>query len=166
MSEQVFLSHSEIENDPLQIIASLQHEISRLRKLMTEKISLDYKNRGDESDDVKLKTNDYCKKLAKIYKFRRRREAIFPCREIFSEPGWDILIDLILQESTGKKISISSACLASSAPATTALRWLAALEQNGLVEKEQDSSDGRRQFVRPTHKSRTLMQKLLDEFPD
>jgi DNA-binding MarR family transcriptional regulator len=71
-----------------------------------------------------------------------------------------------LQESSGKKISISSACLASSAPATTALRWLAALEQNGLVEKEQDSSDGRRQFVRPTHKSRTLMQKLLDEFPD
>lgn len=77
---------------------------------------------------------------------RRSRERIFP-PDLFADPAWDILLDLFICEQVSRKVSVSSACLAACVPPTTALRWIAKLEEMGLIERRADGSDGRRQLL-------------------
>lgn len=69
---------------------------------------------------------------------------------LFGDPAWDMLLDLFLQRSAGRCVCVSNLCMASFAPATTALRWIRALEEAGMVERSRDPANGRRVFVRLT----------------
>jgi hypothetical protein len=93
----------------------------------------------------------------KAYRDRRRRADIFGDETLFGEPAWDILLDLFVAGEKGKRVAVTSACIGSGVPSTTALRWLNVLELRGLVEREDDNSDARRSFVRLTAKARALM---------
>jgi DNA-binding MarR family transcriptional regulator len=77
----------------------------------------------------------------------RRTRARYLTPELFADPAWDILLDLLRAEIAHERISVSSACIAAAVPATTGLRWLRALEQRGLVERQRDLHDARRTFV-------------------
>ncbi|MEZ5655102.1 MAG: hypothetical protein R3E04_04340 [Sphingobium sp.] len=59
-------------------------------------------------------------------RIRRRRDAIFSdelgASSIFGEAAWDMLLDLFVSRSENKRVSVSSLCIASGVPATTALR--------------------------------------------
>jgi DNA-binding transcriptional ArsR family regulator len=77
---------------------------------------------------------------------RSRRNAAFDV-ELFGEPVWDILLDLFVARVCGRKISVTSACIASNVPPTTALRWLGVLTDGGLVKRESDEYDQRRSWV-------------------
>lgn len=85
--------------------------------------------------------------VAAEYARRRKREAFFPADVLLGEPGWDLLLDLAIQRCNSKHISITSACIAARVPNTTALRWIAILEQQGLVERSMDAIDRRRTLV-------------------
>ena len=50
----------------------------------------------------------------------------------------------------GQAVSVSNACLAADAPASTALRWLHHLAVDGLVERVPDPGDARRHYIRLT----------------
>lgn len=69
-------------------------------------------------------------------------------REGAGDLAWDILMDLYIGELTGRKTSITSACIASGAPPTTALRYLRALCEAGRIERDRDVKDGRRCWLR------------------
>ncbi len=84
---------------------------------------------------------------------RRIRRSAFLLPDIFGEPGWDMLLDLAAAQLDGRVISVTSACLSSGVPQSTALRWLVMLEAEGLVERHPDETDGRRTVVRPTAKA-------------
>jgi DNA-binding MarR family transcriptional regulator len=51
----------------------------------------------------------------------------------FGDPSWNILLDLTLSHFESKRISVSSASIASGAPGTTALRHLTRLEDAGFI---------------------------------
>lgn len=97
------------------------------------------------------------------YELRRKREAIFAGLELFGEPAWDMLLDLYGAHVKGQLVSVSSACIASAGPATTALRWLGTLQQAGLVERTSDPQDQRRVLVRLTRKGIQQMEIYLRE---
>lgn len=90
----------------------------------------------------------------RIYSGRRQREAALGVARLFSDPAWDILLDILINEGRLKRVSVSSACIASCVPATTALRWIATLEDHGLIERQPDPADARRTFVLLTKKGR------------
>lgn len=98
------------------------------------------------------------------YALRRKRASIFGSPELFGEPAWDILLDLFIAHAEGKSVSVSSACIGSAAPATTGLRWLGVLADEGLVVRENDADDNRRVLVRLTHTGITAMEQFLDAF--
>lgn len=104
---------------------------------------------------------------ARLYKERRARDLIFqqrlPSVSLFGEPAWDILLDLLHAEVTRKRVSVTSACLASSVPATTALRWLSHLADLGLVSRVDDETDKRRAFLRLTSLGSQIMQTYFDK---
>ncbi len=78
---------------------------------------------------------------------RRIRDRIFSDGTLFGEPQWEILLDLFVAYAEGRQISVTSACLASGVPVTTALRHLAALEKAGLIARTTNSEDGRSSYV-------------------
>ena len=96
-------------------------------------------------------------KAKKTYALRRKRDKIFNDIDIFGEPAWDILLDLFIASETGTAISVTSACIASNVPATTALRWITELERNDLIKRDVDERDARRTFVSLTPKGIDLM---------
>lgn len=100
----------------------------------------------------------------KIYALRRKRAAIFGNPDLFGEPAWDILLDLFIAQAESKDVSVSSACIGSAAPATTALRWLGVLVEEGLITRENDPQDNRRVLVRLTSAGLTAMTRFLETF--
>jgi hypothetical protein len=97
------------------------------------------------------------------YNLRRKRAAIFGNAELFGEPAWDILLDLFIAQAEGKSVSVSSACIGSAAPATTGLRWLGVLADEGLVVRENDPEDHRRVMVRLTPSGTAAMERFFNE---
>jgi hypothetical protein len=98
----------------------------------------------------------------KAYALRRKRAAIFGNPDLFGEPAWDILLDLFIAQGEGKPVSVSSACIGSAAPATTGLRWLGVLADEGLVVRENDPEDHRRVLVRLTPAGRAAMERFFE----
>jgi len=91
-----------------------------------------------------------------LYRNRRRRAQHFSQR-LFGEPAWDILLDLYAAAARGEMVSVSNACRAADAPASTALRWLQHLEDECLVERTADPTDARRHFVQLTKRGAERM---------
>ena len=81
-----------------------------------------------------------------LIRARRHRARYLPA-ELFAEPAWDILLDLFRAELAQERIAVSSACVAADVPPTTGLRWLKALVHQGLVIRQCDMRDARRNFV-------------------
>lgn len=84
------------------------------------------------------------------YRARQRRIRHLP-KDLFGEPAWDMLLDLFITALQHRQISVSSACLASGVPSTTALRWLGQLERIGLVERNASPYDQRVVWVKLTN---------------
>ncbi|PTS90435.1 hypothetical protein DBR17_01525 [Sphingomonas sp. HMWF008] len=96
-----------------------------------------------------------------LYRERRVRTRFLDGLAEFGEPAWDILLDLYVAGAEGRKVGVSSACIAACVPTTTALRWLAHLESVGAVERETDPKDGRRNHVRLSLRGEEAMTAYL-----
>lgn len=115
------------------------------------------------ADPVESMDPDVLAELAQaLYKMRATRKKHFPT-DLFGEPGWDILLDLFIAKSHGKMVAVTSACIASQVPATTALRWIAVLEDDGWLLREHDKLDRRRTFLRLTEAGERAMACCLVE---
>jgi hypothetical protein len=81
-----------------------------------------------------------------VIRARRLRGRYFP-EDLFADPAWDMMLDLLQAEISHLRVPVSSLCIAAAVPATTALRWLKTLVQEGLFVRRADPHDGRRVFV-------------------
>jgi DNA-binding MarR family transcriptional regulator len=77
----------------------------------------------------------------------RRLRARFFEEELFADPAWDMMLELLHADLCGRRVSVSSLSAASGVPATTALRWLKAMVDKGLFIRRDDPLDGRRVYV-------------------
>lgn len=96
-----------------------------------------------------------------LWKQRRLRTQWFGNVE-FGEPAWDMLLDLYAAQRSGRRVSISSLCIASGVPPTTALRWIQKMIDDGVFRREADLNDGRRFFVRLSPEATRAMDSYLD----
>lgn len=84
-----------------------------------------------------------------IYDGRMKRRKFLP-NSIFGEPGWDMLLDLFMQDVGGKRVATQSLCIASQVPLSTALRHISTLEAEGLVSRHTSKADKRVTFIQLT----------------
>ncbi len=91
---------------------------------------------------------------------RSDRAAIFDAN-LFSDPAWEMMLDLAVAEVSNRSISVTSLCIASGAPTTTALRRIDDLREAGLVDKMPDARDKRRIVVRLTPLGRERMDTFV-----
>lgn len=78
---------------------------------------------------------------------RRKREREFGR---LHEAQWNILTDLARARITLSKVSVTSACIASRHPPTTALAHIGRLEAKGLIRRKADEADARRFWLHIT----------------
>lgn len=115
-----------------------------------------------EPFENKSSTADKQARVSNVLRFRQKRRTVFD-DTFFGEPAWDMLLQLYATSLRGKgEESVSSLCIASGVPSTTALRWISHLEDGGWVEKSPDPADRRRTFVSLTRKSAVALDAFFD----
>jgi DNA-binding MarR family transcriptional regulator len=91
----------------------------------------------------------------------RRMRGSFFAPGLFSDPAWDMLLDLYAADAEDMPVSVSSLCIASAVAPTTALRWIARMTEDGLLERRPDATDRRRAFMALTDVARVGMRGYL-----
>jgi DNA-binding MarR family transcriptional regulator len=97
-----------------------------------------------------------------IYQARRRRLQHFD-ESLFGEPAWDMLLDLFVNRASGRRVNITSLCLAADVAQSTGLRYVALLEQKGLVERMPAGDDRRVILVDLTQEGFKAMRRYVVE---
>lgn len=78
---------------------------------------------------------------------QRQLRAKFFDAALFADPAWDMLLDLTAARAEHSRVSVTSLCIASGVPPTTALRWIGQMTYAGLLERVEDETDRRRAFI-------------------
>jgi hypothetical protein len=99
----------------------------------------------------------------RIHAQRRRREQILGA-DLFGEPIWDMFLDLYACAVERRQVSISSLCIASGAPTTTALRSIAMLVEQGQLIRRRDENDGRRVLIELSPALYDKLDRLLENW--
>jgi len=97
-----------------------------------------------------------------VIRARRLRSRFFH-EELFADPAWDMLLDLLQAEIAQLRVPVSSLCIAAAVPATTALRWLKTMVEQGLFIRRADPHDGRRVFVELAPETSRSMRRYFAE---
>jgi len=131
-------------------------------ELVTQLMELSEKQRAQLSRSKPLES--VCVLAERLLRQRRQREACFG-KHLFADPCWDMLLDLyVARKRHLRPISVSSLCIASAVPATTALRWIDTLVQEGLVVRQPDPRDKRRVLVSLTDEGSDKLDRLLTDW--
>jgi len=95
---------------------------------------------------TKLERSDGERALKNVMLARRQRGRYFD-ESLFADPAWDILLELALAELTQHRLCVGDLGVGAGLPATTTLRWINALTDQGLVKRRNDPLDARRKFI-------------------
>ena len=97
----------------------------------------------------------------------RQQRGRFFNSNLFADPAWDMLLELYGASLTERRLTVSRLAERSGVPLTTALRWIATLETEGLIDRENDRFDRRRMFLALSEKGRVGMSAYFEELhPD
>ena len=95
---------------------------------------------------------------------RADRKRIFSA-SLFSDPAWDMLLELYVASLAQRRLQISRLMERTGVPGTTTLRWITALEREGLIQRESDRLDARLVLLSLTEEGRKAMDVYFDMLP-
>jgi CheY-like chemotaxis protein/predicted transcriptional regulator len=113
----------------------------------------------DSLQDDKIKVEV----LEMLREMRRVRSKYLP-EELFSDPCWDVLLDLYEARLSSTQVSVTALGATSGVPMSTALRRIGELQQHGLVERVGDSEDKRRSIVSLTRQGLQALDNFFDAY--
>lgn len=85
---------------------------------------------------------------------------------LFSDPMWDILLDLTSAHLEQKTVPVSSVCQAAGVPMSTALRQIRSLVDMGLIRRWSDPLDRRRDLLAINDQAMEAMRQYLTYLRD
>jgi hypothetical protein len=99
-----------------------------------------------------------------LYKERRARDVYLKAgTSLWSDPAWDMLLDLFIANEEGRLVNVTSACIGGCIPTSTGLRRVGQLLEAGLIQRTTDASDGRKGMLGLTVETTAHMRRYLDE---
>lgn len=117
-----------------------------------------------------VETNDHCPgrahsypscaQLKQLIAARRARSTFFGTH-LFADPAWDILLQAYVALLDEEPLLVSTICRDSVVPATTALRWINILEQEGLLVRRHDPGGERPWCLEMSATGRQAMEQYL-----
>lgn len=155
---------NDISKDPgAERLRQLSDEVSRiaatLARLSTVPAAPEVELRKPVEEDV---PDVPVESVRSVIRARRLRGRFFP-EDLFADPAWDMLLDLLQAEIAQLRVPVSSLCIAAAVPATTALRWLKGMTDKGIFVRRADPHDGRRVFVELSRDASIAMRRYFAE---
>lgn len=95
----------------------------------------------------------------------RRLRARYFAADLFADPAWDMMLELLRAELSQHRVTVSNLCQAAAVPATTALRWLNALVDKNLFVRRDDPHDGRRAYVELAPETSHALRHYFAQLP-
>jgi hypothetical protein len=99
-------------------------------------------------------------KVASILEARRAASRAFG-RELFSDPAWDIMVELLAADLRGARLKVSD--VRTIAPKSTLHRWVTALRDRGLVKSCPDAEDLADPWIELAPESGAKLREILDQ---
>jgi hypothetical protein len=120
---------------------------------------------GDDTDRLVRRNRPSLPDPRLVRKIIRQRQlrAKFLDGELFADPAWDMLLDLTAARVEHTRVSVTSLCIASGVPPTTALRGIGQLTAAGLLERVEDETDRRRVFITLSDDAADAMARYFAE---
>jgi DNA-binding MarR family transcriptional regulator len=87
-----------------------------------------------------------------------RERACYLPSELFSDPAWGMLLELLHSEIGKRRVSLSRLCKASAASTSSAIRWLKVLEDRELVIRRPDPLISGNEFLELSPKGSTALR--------
>jgi hypothetical protein len=94
---------------------------------------------------------------------RQFRSSIFG-KGLFADPAWDIVLTLYLGQLRNESVPIARLAKAASVSASGVDRWLAVLDQQGLIERTRTISDNEEFQVGLSQKGSSAMRRWLAQW--
>lgn len=94
---------------------------------------------------------------------RKIRSRYFPSA-LFSDPCWEMLLDLYDGQLANEEVTVTSLGAASGAPLTTALRRMDALQSHGLIERTDHPDDKRRTVIRLSRAGLDAVEQFFETY--
>ena len=101
--------------------------------------------------------------LKDLKAMRRLRSQYFPS-DLFSDPCWEMLLDLYDAVLASAEVTVTSLGAASGVPATTALRRMDTLQGHGLIVRIEDKDDKRRTIIKLTDGGLTAVEQFFETY--
>lgn len=101
--------------------------------------------------------------ILSILTVRRARDQVFG-RPLFADPAWDILLELYAAHLGARRIAVADLIRSIDVPASTATRWIRALEEHGFIGRDDQAGQFNSQWVRLTDQGLTRMRQLADHW--
>ena len=147
-----------------QRLRELADEVARIAKMMAT-MATDTAPRPPAMPTQRGETGEWpvdAAMIRSLIRARRMRSQFFPV-SMFADPAWDMLLDLAAAKLEGRAVAVSSLCIASAVPPTTALRWIKTLTDGKLFARVADNNDGRRVFIELTEQAQAGMIGYLTQ---
>jgi len=143
------------------MLAQLSEEAARIADALAslserDQIVVPSPTRAENEDESEVTAAQ----VRAIIRARRMRDQFFR-GEIFADPAFDMLLDLYAARLEGRRVAVSSLCIAAAVPATTALRWIKQLTDRGLFVRQADPQDGRRIYIELSEAAANAMGNYL-----
>lgn len=137
----------------------LKSEVSRIAETLGL-LSFDAEKRPEQHAGASSTPEVSIEAVRATIDARRLRASYFPA-DLFGEPAWDMMLELLLAELFDRRMTVSRLCTAAGVPPTTALRWVDTLVHQGLFVRQDDALEASRSFV---ELSRQTSLSLRDYF--
>jgi CheY-like chemotaxis protein len=134
---------SEGNPDGISQLRELSDEVNRIAHMLA---ALTARSADPGSNSGAKPSEPTAPEIRAMIRARRVREQFFPA-ELFADPAWDMLLDLLAARLEGGRVAVSSLCIAAAVPPTTALRWIKTLTDLGMFIRVADPADRRRVFI-------------------
>lgn len=114
----------------------------------------------DETTDFALEVSEEA--VTRVIEAWRERTSYLP-KELLADPAWGMLLELLQAEVQDRRVSLSRLCTASEVPGSTAVRWLKALERQGLAVRRVNPEGGDNEFVELSPKGRSALRRYFHD---
>jgi DNA-binding MarR family transcriptional regulator len=144
-------------------VQQLRQEVGRiatmLASLSKDEIAVSHLRGNGASEGARHKVDAGF--VRAIIRARRLRDQFFNS-DLFADPAWDMLLDLMAARLERQRVAVSSLCIAAAVPPTTALRWIKTLTDYGLFVRHADPQDGRRVYIELSDKGAAGLEAYLN----
>lgn len=101
--------------------------------------------------------------ILSVLQMRRARDAIFG-EQLFSDPAWDILLELYAAKLGGRTMTSSQLAMAIGVPDSTSGRWITALRNRRLITSAVDESRPPQVYISLTTEGASRMEHLANHW--